>query len=83
MPHLRHLWRTCCSGSNCITKKGKSGKMSVSYNGYTGFSQAARNQIYLMLISTLLMNERYANGYVQSLTILIYLISLLRLRERN
>jgi hypothetical protein len=32
--------------------------MSVSYNGYTGFSQAARKQIYLMLLSTLATNER-------------------------
>jgi hypothetical protein len=29
------------------------------------------------------MNERYANGYVQSLTVLIYLISLQRLMEKG
>jgi TonB-linked SusC/RagA family outer membrane protein len=49
------------------TKKGKSGKMSVSYNGYTGFSQAARKLDLLDAAQyTTLMNERYANGYVQS-----------------
>ncbi|MBB1192737.1 SusC/RagA family TonB-linked outer membrane protein [Flavobacterium sp. SOK18b] len=49
------------------TKKGKSGKMSVSYNGYTGFSQAARKLDLLDANQyTTLMNERYANGYVQS-----------------
>ncbi|TWI00471.1 TonB-linked SusC/RagA family outer membrane protein [Flavobacterium tiangeerense] len=49
------------------TKKGKSGKMSVSYNGYTGFSQAARKLDLLDATQyTTLMNERYANGYVQS-----------------
>lgn len=47
------------------TKKGKSGKMIVSYNGYSGFSSAARKLDLLDATQyTTLMNERYANGYV-------------------
>jgi hypothetical protein len=42
----------------------------VSYNGYTGFSQAARNWVLDANQYTTVMNERYANGYVQSLTII-------------
>jgi len=46
------------------TKKGKSGKMSVNYNGYTGFSAAARKLDLLNATEyATLMNERYANGY--------------------
>lgn len=46
------------------TKKGRSGKMSVNYNGYTGFSEAAR-KLNLMNATeyATIMNERYANGY--------------------
>lgn len=47
------------------TKKGKSGKMSVSYNGYAGFSSAARKLDLLDATQyATIMNERYANGYV-------------------
>ncbi|MFQ6600883.1 SusC/RagA family TonB-linked outer membrane protein [Flavobacterium sp. C3NV] len=46
------------------TKKGKSGKMSVNYNGYTGFSKAARKLDLLNATEyATIMNERYANGY--------------------
>ncbi|MET3027166.1 TonB-dependent receptor [Flavobacterium sp. UW10123] len=46
------------------TKKGKSGKMSVNYNGYTGFSAAARKLDLLNATEyATIMNERYANGY--------------------
>lgn len=46
------------------TKKGRSGKMSVNYNGYTGFSEAARKLDLLNATEyATLMNERYANGY--------------------
>jgi TonB-dependent starch-binding outer membrane protein SusC len=46
------------------TKKGKSGKMIVSYNGYAGFSSASRKLDLLDATQyTTLMNERYANGY--------------------
>ncbi|MCD0475973.1 TonB-dependent receptor [Flavobacterium sp. EDS] len=48
------------------TKKGKSGKMSVSYNGYTGFSSAARKLDLLNATEyATLRNEKYANGYVK------------------
>lgn len=47
------------------TKKGKAGKMSVSYNGYTGFSSASRKLDLLDATQyTTIMNERYANGYI-------------------
>ncbi|MWB95705.1 SusC/RagA family TonB-linked outer membrane protein [Flavobacterium sp. GA093] len=42
------------------TKKGKSGKISVNYNGYTGFSQAARKL-------DLLNGEQYATLINESL----------------
>ena len=46
------------------TKKGKAGKLSVSYNGYAGFSSAARKLDLLDSTQyTSIMNERYANGY--------------------
>ncbi|MBZ4036142.1 TonB-dependent receptor [Flavobacterium sp. 17A] len=46
------------------TKKGRSGKMSVNYNGYTGFSKAARKLDLLNATEyATIMNERYANGY--------------------
>lgn len=46
------------------TKKGRSGKMSVNYNGYTGFSAAARKLDLLNATEyATIMNERYANGY--------------------
>ncbi|KAF2329578.1 SusC/RagA family TonB-linked outer membrane protein [Flavobacterium ginsenosidimutans] len=49
------------------TKKGKSGKMSVNYNGYTGFSAAARKLDLLNATEyATLMNERYANGYTDT-----------------
>lgn len=49
------------------TKKGKIGKMSISYTGYSGFSSAARKLDLLDANQyTTLMNERYANGYVLS-----------------
>ncbi|UTN05860.1 TonB-dependent receptor [Flavobacterium bizetiae] len=48
------------------TKKGKSGKMSVSYNGYTGFSGPARKLDLLNATEyATLRNEKYANGYVK------------------
>ncbi|KIA99957.1 MULTISPECIES: SusC/RagA family TonB-linked outer membrane protein [unclassified Flavobacterium] len=48
------------------TKKGKSGKMSVSYNGYTGFSSAARKLDLLNATEyATLRNEKYANGYAK------------------
>ncbi|KAF2326966.1 MAG: TonB-dependent receptor [Flavobacterium nitrogenifigens] len=49
------------------TKKGKSGKMSVNYNGYTGFSAAARKLDLLNATEyATIMNERYANGYTDT-----------------
>lgn len=46
------------------TKKGKSGKMSVSYTGYTGFSSAAKKLDLLDATQyATIMNERYTNGY--------------------
>lgn len=48
------------------TKKGKSGKMNVSYNGYTGFSSASRKLNLLNATEyATLRNEKYANGYVK------------------
>jgi len=45
------------------TKKGKEGKMTVSYNGYTGTSSPER---FVKLLNATqygaIMNERYANG---------------------
>jgi len=49
------------------TKKGKSGKMSVNYNGYTGNSAAARKLDLLNATEyATLMNERYSNGYTDT-----------------
>lgn len=51
------------------TKKGRSGKISVNYNGYTGFSSAARKLDLLDATQyATIMNERYANGYTPSPT---------------
>jgi TonB-linked SusC/RagA family outer membrane protein len=51
------------------TKKGKAGKLSVNYNGYTGFSSAARKLDLLNATQyATLMNESYANGYKPSTT---------------
>lgn len=45
------------------TKKGKSGKLTVSYNGYTGVSAPARTLDLLNATQYgALMNERYVNG---------------------
>lgn len=45
------------------TKKGKSGKLSVNYNGYTGVSGPARKLNLLNATEyATLMNERYANS---------------------
>ncbi|MGC4039464.1 MAG: TonB-dependent receptor [Flavobacterium sp.] len=45
------------------TKKGKTGKLSVSYNGYTGTSAPARTLDLLNATQYgALMNERYVNG---------------------
>lgn len=45
------------------TKKGKSGKISVNYNGYTGVSGPARKLNLLNATEyATLMNERYANS---------------------
>ncbi|WP_194768241.1 SusC/RagA family TonB-linked outer membrane protein [Tamlana sp. I1] len=46
------------------TKKGKEGKLSVNYNGYTGVSAPARKLDLLNAREyATLMNEKYANGY--------------------
>jgi len=46
------------------TKKGKSGKMSVNYNGFAGFSKASRRVDLLDATQyATLRNEAYANGY--------------------
>ncbi|TRW26438.1 TonB-dependent receptor [Flavobacterium zepuense] len=46
------------------TKKGKAGKMSVNYNGFAGFSKAARKLDLLNANQyATLRNEQYANGY--------------------
>ena len=49
------------------TKKGKSGKISVNYNGFSGFS-AASTKLNLLDATqyTTLMNEKYANAYTNS-----------------
>ena len=45
------------------TKKGQSGKLSVNYNGYTGFSGPARKLDLLNATQyATLMNERYASS---------------------
>ncbi|WP_406682843.1 TonB-dependent receptor [Seonamhaeicola sp. MEBiC1930] len=45
------------------TKKGKSGKLSVNYNGYTGISSAARKLDLLNATEyTTLLNEKSVNG---------------------
>ena len=49
------------------TKKGRSGKMTVNYNGYTGFSAASRKLDLLNATEyATIMNERYANGYTDT-----------------
>ena len=49
------------------TKKGKSGKMSVNYNGYTGVSGPARKLDLLNATQyATIANEKYANAYVPS-----------------
>jgi len=46
------------------TKKGKSGKLSVNYNGFAGFSKAARKLDLLNATQyATLRNEAYSNGY--------------------
>lgn len=46
------------------TKKGKSGKLTLNYSGYTGLSGPARKLDLLNATEyATLMNERYANGY--------------------
>ncbi|KGO93734.1 SusC/RagA family TonB-linked outer membrane protein [Flavobacterium subsaxonicum] len=46
------------------TKKGKAGKFSVTYNGFAGFSQAARKLDLLNGTQyATLRNEQYANGF--------------------
>lgn len=46
------------------TKKGKSGKLSVNYNGFGGVSQAARKLDLLNATQyATLRNEQYANGF--------------------
>jgi TonB-linked SusC/RagA family outer membrane protein len=46
------------------TKKGKSGKLSVNYNGFAGFSRAARRLDLLNANQyATLRNEQYANGF--------------------
>ncbi|RZK11268.1 MAG: TonB-dependent receptor [Flavobacterium sp.] len=46
------------------TKKGKSGKISVSYNGFSGFSSVARKLDLLNADQyATLINESYTNGY--------------------
>ncbi|MRX63154.1 SusC/RagA family TonB-linked outer membrane protein [Maribacter luteus] len=45
------------------TKKGKSGKLSINYNGYTGFSSAARKLDLLNATEyATLLNEKSVNG---------------------
>lgn len=46
------------------TKKGKAGKLSVNYNGFTGFSAPARKLDLLNARQyATLRNEQYANGF--------------------
>ena len=46
------------------TKKGKSGKMTITYNGFAGFSQASRKLDLLNANQyATLRNEQYANGF--------------------
>jgi len=55
------------------TKKGKSGKFTVNYNGFAGFSKAARKLDLLNATQyATLRNEAYANGYTSGNFVLPY-----------
>ena len=47
------------------TKKGRKGRLNLSYNGFYGFGNASRKLDLLDATQyATIMNERYANGYV-------------------